>query len=51
MRTLLLQVNSKFCGTANFRDRYPDLGVRAGVRPLSPPNLVLFHGEVWRTKM
>ena len=33
--------------SGNSRDRYPDLGVRACVRTLSPPNPVPFHGKVW----
>ena len=31
--------------SGNFRGRYPDLGVRACVRTLSPPNLVLFTAK------
>jgi len=32
-----------------FRGRYPDLGVRACVRTLAPPNPAPFHGKSWRT--
>ena len=31
--------------SGNFRGRYPDLGVRACVRTLSPPNLVHFTAK------
>jgi hypothetical protein len=40
---------SKIRLSRNFRDRYPDLRVRACIRKLSPSNPTPSHGRGWRT--